>query len=524
MTNPSPNDNGTSSSPPPSKKQKMTKSESKLPVTLLTGFLGAGKSTLLKNILETKDALSDDTFKCAVIVNDMAELNIDKSLMESTGLIQSDEIISMQNGCVCCSLSGDMVTQIRELTSSGTKFDYIIIEASGVSEPAAIAALFEECEDDHDHSQHQSLHDVAKMDTIVTVVDSGAFLENLNYENKKPETNMVDENIPKLLFEQLEYANVVLLNKVDLVDSNQLDLIQEKIKTIVPRATIIPCENSTIDVSKVVNTGSFNPKNFQLENFIGQFDSSEDKKKGCCQTAEAKGESPCCLRARTLDSGLSQVLLPSKTNKKTRHGENYNIGSFVYKARRPFSSAKMNEEFLMKYFILSEDDDDDNDDEHYEDMETEGNGEDKPMTEEEIQKKEQKIKRRQEEGEGKKALRTENLGSILRMKGYMWQASFHDIIHYFSIAGNIATVESPGVWNVLKREAYIHGNDEKKALLRKGWVAPYGDRRQEIVFIGQDLKHEKIQKTLDSCLLTDEQMAMGVDAWKAVMGDMFLDA
>ena len=149
-----------------------------LPVTLISGFLGAGKSTLLRNILEAKKSEKAD-FKCAVLVNDMAELNIDKSLIESSGLVRSDEVISMQNGCVCCNLSGDLIEQIVNLTKSETKFDYLIIEASGVSEPAAIAALFEEEGDEdhegHDHVAHPHLYDVARIDTIVTVVDAADF-------------------------------------------------------------------------------------------------------------------------------------------------------------------------------------------------------------------------------------------------------------------------------------------------------------------------------------------------------------
>ena len=151
-----------------------------LPVSLLCGFLGAGKTTLLKHVLETKHAEED--FKCAVIVNDMAALNIDKSLIDQSALVQSDEVIAMQNGCLCCTLQNDLVEQIISLAEKKT-FNYMLIEASGVSEPSQIAPLFELCTDEHDHeAEHKEgpeLGDVARLDTCVTVVDSAEFYNNL---------------------------------------------------------------------------------------------------------------------------------------------------------------------------------------------------------------------------------------------------------------------------------------------------------------------------------------------------------
>merc|ERR1711872_865588 len=202
--------------------QQKTDGDDKVPVTLLCGFLGSGKTTLLKHVLETKH--SEEDFKCAVIVNDMAELNIDKSLIDQTSLIQSDEaMVGMQNGCICCTLQNDLVEQIISLTQK-KKFNYILIEASGVSEPHEIAPLFEVAEDnhdqcdldgadteDHDHSKPQ-LGEVARLDTCVTLIDSADFYNNLGSMKAYDQCEVVG-TIAELMMDQVEFANVVILNK-----------------------------------------------------------------------------------------------------------------------------------------------------------------------------------------------------------------------------------------------------------------------------------------------------------------------
>ena len=237
----------------------------KVPVTLLCGFLGAGKTTLLKHILESKH--SEEDFNAAVIVNDMAELNIDKSLIDNTSLIQSDEaMIGMQNGCICCTLQSDLVDQIIGLTQK-KKFNYILIEASGVSEPHEIAPLFdlddhEHASDDvdhgHDHSKPQ-LGQVARLDTCVSLIDAADFYNNLASMKTYDNCDIVG-TIAELMMDQVEFANVILCNKTDLVNEGQQNDIMEKLKLLNPKAKIVKSINSKIDVMEILNTSLYKDK------------------------------------------------------------------------------------------------------------------------------------------------------------------------------------------------------------------------------------------------------------------------
>jgi len=462
-----------------------------IPVTLLCGFLGSGKTTLLKHILETKH--EEEDFKCAVIVNDMAELNIDKSLIDQTALIQSDEaMIGMQNGCICCSLQSDLVEQIIGLTQK-KKFNYILIEASGVSEPHKIAPLFELEDHDHDHDDADLDHDhdkpqlgeVARLDTCVTLIDSADFYNNLGSMKTYEDEEQVG-TIAELMMDQVEFANVIILNKGDLVNEDQKSDLFEKIKVLNPQAKIMKSVvQSQINVKDIINTHLYKDKEEFWVTSTKHAETSE----------ETTGRRvPEASRAR------------------------FDINSFVYRARRPFNPSRLNHLFLEPYFMIP----------WYAEAESESEDENEKKTEEEIDKLEKekdiKFQKIQKEAHEQQKKRNKVMGDLLRSKGFIWMATSHDMMGGWQQAGNVLRIEPETPWMCDEQEQWEGTALEDQVLKyiqkENGEDWEYKDRRQEIVFIGHGMKQDTIQKLLDECLLTDEEMALGPEGWKETMEDL----
>jgi len=496
-----------------------------LPVSLLCGFLGAGKTTLMKHILETKHEEKD--FRCAIIVNDMAALNIDKSLIDQSALVQSDEVIAMQNGCFCCTLQSDLVDQIISLTDKKI-FNYMLIEASGVSEPSQIAPLFDLCDDEHDPDDPDADHEhvegkpqlgeVARLDTCITVVDSAEFYSNLASMKTYEQGEMVG-TIAELMMEQVEFSNVVVVNKGDLVSEDQKADILAKIVLLNPKAKVVESVHSKVDVMEILNTRMFNAEDHQVEFWMEATKASEQEiieanVLECCEKSIAQDGKKCCKSkdGKFVDSGLSQVQLDVvfnnvvKDRKITRHETRFGITSFIYRARRPFHPGRLVDVLLEPYFSK---------------MEIEAEDEEDKLSEEEKQIWLEKI---QEEAATKQVKRTEEMGQLLRSKGFLWIATSHDIIGSWQQAGNVTRLEAESPWMCQMREMW---EDTPSAELvyqdmrqPNGEEYKYSDRRQELVFIGQGLKHEAIQKILDECLLNDEEMDMGPGKWEEAFADV----
>ena len=467
-------------------------------MTLLCGFLGSGKTTLLKHILETKH--TEEDFKAAVIVNDMAELNIDKSLIDNTSLIQSDEaMVGMQNGCICCTLQNDLVEQIIGLTQK-KMFNYILIEASGVSEPHEIAPLFEvddhehdedDTDHDHDHSKPQ-LGEVARLDTCVTLIDSSDFYNNLGSMKTYDQCDVVG-TIPELMMDQVEFANIIVLNKTDLVDEKQLSDIQEKVSLLNPKAKIFKSIQSKINVMDILNTKLFKDKD---EFWVTSTKHEEDQDENEKIVSGKKVPEACTAR--------------------------FDIKSFVYRARKPFHPEKLNKLFLEPYFAdpidVIEEYEEIEDDDDITEEEMKKIKEERKMLEEKNKKEMEKLQR---EAKVKQKNREDKMGQLLRSKGFVWVATTNDIIGGWQQAGNVLRIKAESPWMCLLK--YWEGGAASEALVLKDMQKPdgeeyeYKDRRQEIVFIGHRMNQMAIRELLDQCLLTDEEMALGPEKWKELM-------
>ncbi len=386
----------------------------KLPVTVLSGFLGAGKTTVLSHILNNRE-----NKKVAVIVNDMSEINIDaETIKNEISLNRSEEkLVEMSNGCICCTLREDLLKEVTNLANQG-RFDYLVIESTGISEPLPVAETFTFADENG-----ISLSDVADLDTMVTVVDAVNFLkdfEEAKYLKDKGESLGEDDerSVADLLVDQVEFADLILISKTDLIDDQALKKLVVIIKTLNTKAKIIPIIKGEVELDEVLNTGLFD---FE-------------------QAQQAPG------------------WLKEMRGEHIPETEEYGIASFCYEARKPFHPEK----FLD--FLHS----------------------------------------------------TQKYGKLIRSKGYFWLATRPEFAGQWSQAGGIAHYGFAGMfWKAVPEKDWPQ-DEEYLASIRKQWVEPFGDMRQELVFIGQNLDQKQIIKKLDECLLTEEELLKGRAYWESL--------
>lgn len=412
-----------------------------VPVLLLTGYLGSGKTTLLNRILSNKRGI-----RFAVIVNDIGEVNIDANLIQKGGIVdkQDDSLIALQNGCICCTLKMDLVQQISDIIAQ-QRFDYLVIEASGICEPAPIAQTI--CSIPS-MGKPVTRGGIPVLDCIATVVDALRMKDEFQSGEGLMKPSIAEEDIENLVIQQIEFCNIILLNKASEVEPHELERIRQIIKALQPKAEIIECDYGNVELDRLLNTGLFDFERVatsaawidEIEHHHGDEEEEHHEHHHHEEEDEHHHE----------EDGHEHHHEEEHTHHHHHHhhhdeegeAEEYGIGTFVYYRRKPFDLNRF-DHFVARLWPAN----------------------------------------------------------IIRAKGLCYFKGEEDVCYVFEQAGKQVGLQNAGQWYATMPKAELDAMLAKDAGLRKDWDERYGDRMQKIVFIGQHLDKEAITTLLDECLV-----------------------
>ena len=418
-----------------------------IPILLLTGYLGSGKTTLVNKILSNERGI-----RFAVIVNDIGEVNIDADLIAKGGIVgqNDDSLVALQNGCICCSLKMDLIAQLHEIVAQHS-FDYIVIEASGICEPGPIAQTIEtmpqvvpQWEDDG----------FPKLDCIVTVVDALRLKDEFNGGHKLLGGNLAEDDIENLVIQQIEFCNIILLNKASEVSPEELAHTREVLRALQPKAQIVECDYCDVDFGRILHTHLFDFDRVAtsaawidaIENHHGDEEPEhhhhhhEDEEGHHHHHHDEDGED-VCPECGHHHHGHDHCCCGHHHGEGHNHGDEYGISTFVY-YRRPAFDINAFDQFVARLWPKE----------------------------------------------------------IIRAKGICYFADEPDTCYLFEQAGSQVSLKNCGQWFAKMPEDELQRALETDAKLRRDWDEHYGDRMQKLVFIGQNLDREAICALLDACL------------------------
>lgn len=429
----------------PPKELKTCKDMAKInvPVLLLTGYLGSGKTTLLNRILSNKRGI-----RFAVIVNDIGEVNIDANLIQKGGIVdkQDDSLIALQNGCICCTLKMDLVQQISDIIAQ-QRFDYLVIEASGICEPAPIAQTICSIPSMREPVTRGG---IPVLDCIATVVDALRMKDEFQSGEGLMKPSIAEEDIENLVIQQIEFCNIILLNKASEVEPHELERIRQIIKALQPKAEIIECDYGNVELDRLLNTGLFDFERVatsaawidEIEHHHG--DEEEEHHEHHHHEEEDEHHHEEDEHEHHHEEKHTHHHHHHHHHDEEGEAEEYGIGTFVYYRRKPFDLNRF-DHFVARLWPAN----------------------------------------------------------IIRAKGLCYFKGEEDVCYVFEQAGKQVGLQNAGQWYATMPKAELDAMLAKDAGLRKDWDERYGDRMQKIVFIGQHLDKEAITTLLDECLVED---------------------